>query len=413
MEQAQTNSIARQRTPLLALVGSSAVSEIGSTLTFIALPWFVLQSTGSAARTGLTGFAVAVPGFFVGIFGGTLVDRLGYRRSSIVADLVSGIGLALVPALYFTVGLPFVVLMALVFVGSMLAIPGVTSRRSMLPELASQAGTRLERVNSAFESIQHLGLLLGPPAAGLLIAWRGAPTALWVDAATFVFSAIVVGLFVPTPTATAEPVATERSPYRDQVVEGWRFLLRDSLLRDMAITVAIFNGLTAPVFAVALPVFVNEKYGNATVLGLMASVFAVGALAGIAAYGAVGHRLPRQVIWYAGYLLMPGFYWVLATQTSLPALLAVLAFTGFATAPLNPLMTTIRHERIPTAMRGRVFATYSAITQLVSPLGIVLGGFAIATMGFHVTVVVLAVTVQVATIAMLFVPSLRKMGAAK
>ena len=394
----------RNRLPLLALLGASTISEIGSTLTFIALPWFVLVTTGSAARTGLTGFSVAVPGFLVGIFGGTLVDRLGYRRSSVTADIVSGIGLGLVPTLYFTVGLPFPVLMALVFVGSMLAIPGITSRRSMLPELAELAGVRLERVNAGFESVQHLALLLGPPLAGILIVWLGATTVLWIDAASFALSALFVWTFVPAFKAQTE--STERPSYFTQLAEGVRFLLRDTLLRDMAIVVAIFNGLGAPIFAVALPVFAKREFGSATALGLMASGFAVGALSGVTVYGAIGHRLSRRAVWYVAYLLMPGFYWVLAVHATLPALLVVLAIMGFATAPLNPLMVTIRHERIPIEMRGRVFSTYSAITQLVSPIGIVLGGFAIAAIGFHMTVLVLAITVQFAALALFFVPSL-------
>ncbi len=411
MEQVQTESIVRRRAPLLALLAANTVSEIGSMLTLIALPWFVLQTTGSAARTGLTGFSVAIPGFLVGIFGGTVVDRLGYRRSSVVADVVSAIGLGLVPTLYYTVGLPFGVLMALVFVGSMLAIPGLTARRSMLPELAELAGTRLERVNAAFESIQHLALLLGPPLAGLLIAWQGATKVLWIDAGTFLFSAIAVGTLVPLFALTSESETEERPSYRTQLTEGLRFLKADSLLRDMAIVVGIFNGLGAPAFAVAMPVFAKVEYGSATILGLMASAFGVGALGGVAIYGTIGHRLPRRMVWYVGYLAMPCIYWMLAVHPSLPILLAVLAFMGSLTAPLNPMMTTIRHERIPTKMRGRVFATFSAITQLVSPIGIVLGGFAISTFGFHPTVLALAIIVQVGSFGVLLVPSLRRMDA--
>jgi MFS family permease len=399
--------IAKRRVPVLALLGAAAVSEIGSALTLIALPWFVLQTTGSAALTGLTGFSVAVPGFFVGIFGGTVVDRLGYRHSSVVADVVSGIGLGMVPTLYYTVGLPFVLLMALVFVGSMMAVPGITARRSMLPELAEQAGIRLERVNAGFESVQHLALLLGPPLAGLLIAFLGATTVLWIDAATFAVSACAVWLFIPELQTRTEP--TERPRYRTQLMEGLRFLWHDSLLRDMAITLAHFNGLEAPIFAVVLPVFAATVLDSATGLGLIVSAFAIGALAGVTVYGAVGHRLSRRTIWFVGYLLSPAFYWVLAIQPAFPIMLAVFVLMGFVTGPINPLMVTIRHERIPPPMRGRVFSTYSAISQLVSPLGIVLGGFAIAAVGFRPTVVALAIAVQLLAIAMFFIPSLMKM----
>jgi MFS family permease len=399
----------RGRLPMLAIVGANAVSEFGSALTLIALPWFVLQTTGSAARTGLTGFAVAVPGFFVGIFGGTIVDRLGYRRSSVMADIVSGIGLGLVPTLYYTVGLPFVVLMALVFVGSMLAIPGITARRSMLPELAELAGVRLERINAAFESVQHLALLLGPPLAGLLIAWLGPSTVLWIDAATFVFSAAAIGLIVPDLQSRAREEATARSGYRAQLAEGIRFLIGDSLLRDMAITLGLFNGLEAPIFAVILPVFAKEMLGSATSLGLIVSAFAVGALAGVSLYGTIGHRLSRRTVWFTAYLLSPLFYWALAIHPAFPILLGVFAVLGIVSGPINPLMVTIRHERIPPPMRGRVFSTYSAIAQVVSPLGIVLGGFAVAGFGFHPTVIALAIGVQILSFVMFLFPSLRRM----
>ena len=78
------------RLPIFALLVANTISLIGSTLTMIALPWFVLQTTGSAAMTGLAGFFVMLPGFVAGIFGGRLVDRLGYKRVSMIADLVSG-----------------------------------------------------------------------------------------------------------------------------------------------------------------------------------------------------------------------------------------------------------------------------------------------------------------------------------
>ena len=124
------------RLPILALLAANIISLVGSMLTKIALPWFVLETTGSAAQTGLTGFFVALPAFAAGVFGGTLVDRLGFKRTSIIADLISGFGLILIPLLYRTIGLEFWQLLALVFVGALLEVPGLTARRSMLPGLS-------------------------------------------------------------------------------------------------------------------------------------------------------------------------------------------------------------------------------------------------------------------------------------
>src|SRR5690242_19408119 len=97
----------RSRLPLAALFSANLISQTGSMLTFVAIPWFVLQTTGSATKAGLTGFFEALPYFAAGFFGGAVVDRLGFKRTSVLADLANGATVAAVPLLYFTIGLSF------------------------------------------------------------------------------------------------------------------------------------------------------------------------------------------------------------------------------------------------------------------------------------------------------------------
>ena len=78
-------------------------------------------------------------------FGGGIVDRLGFRRTSILADVASGVTTAAIPLLYVTVGIELWQVMALVFLGALFDAPGTTARRSLLPDLAVLSGTRLER----------------------------------------------------------------------------------------------------------------------------------------------------------------------------------------------------------------------------------------------------------------------------
>ena len=104
----QTSSPPRKNPlPLCALFTANAVSLIGNVFSMVAIPWFVLQTTGSAAQTGITGFFAVMPAVLAGFLGGTLIDRLGYKRASIISDLASGVTTALIPLLYFTVGLEF------------------------------------------------------------------------------------------------------------------------------------------------------------------------------------------------------------------------------------------------------------------------------------------------------------------
>src|ERR671921_16482 len=96
-----------RRTPILALLGANAVSETGNVLAFVAIPWFVLQTTGSAARTGLTGAAFLLAAVVAGVVGGPGVDRAGFKRTSIVADLSGAVTVALIPLLSYTSRLAF------------------------------------------------------------------------------------------------------------------------------------------------------------------------------------------------------------------------------------------------------------------------------------------------------------------
>ncbi len=70
------------RTPIFALLAAEAVSQVGNMMTVVAGPWFVLQTTGSAAKTGLVGAALVLGSVVPAVVGGPLVDRLGFKRPS-------------------------------------------------------------------------------------------------------------------------------------------------------------------------------------------------------------------------------------------------------------------------------------------------------------------------------------------
>src|SRR6186997_3336381 len=135
------------RRPLVTLLGANAISMSGNVAANVAIPWFVLQTTGSATKTGVTAFAALLPVVLSGFFGGALVDRLGYRRMSIVGDLASAVSVAAIPILNSTVGLEFWQLVVLVFLGGLLDAPGGTARASLLPDVAERAGWTLERAS--------------------------------------------------------------------------------------------------------------------------------------------------------------------------------------------------------------------------------------------------------------------------
>jgi MFS family permease len=87
----------RTRLPLSAFFLGSVISYVGDTLTLLAIPWFVLQTTGSVTQTGITAFFSVVPMVLSAFFGSALVDRWGYKRTSVIGDLASGLTVVLIP----------------------------------------------------------------------------------------------------------------------------------------------------------------------------------------------------------------------------------------------------------------------------------------------------------------------------
>lgn len=206
--------------PLLALMAADTISRLGSSLTAVAIPWFVLVTTGSVARTGAVVFAGGVgvvPALF---FGGAVVDRLAYRRASISADLAAAVVVAAIPLLYHTTGLPLALLIPLVLLEALLNTPAQVARYSALPEFAERAGWRFGRANAIFDASLTLAALLGPVLAGLLIALVGAGNVLWLDAASFGASAL---LLTRVP-ATLLPPAAPAEHYLRRVVGALRFV---------------------------------------------------------------------------------------------------------------------------------------------------------------------------------------------
>src|SRR5579875_1942813 len=166
----------RRRAPFIALYLADAGSMLGNALSELAIPWFVLATTGSAAKTGLTALAGLLPLIPAGLFAGVFVDRLGLRRASLMADLASLVSVGLIPLLYRLDSLPFWLLWVLVFAGASLDVPGATARAALLPDLAEMAGLNLERANSIHEVIESGAGLVGPIVAGVLIGMVGAGT---------------------------------------------------------------------------------------------------------------------------------------------------------------------------------------------------------------------------------------------
>lgn len=394
---------ARGRAPLLALFAANAVSLTGNVAALVAIPWFVLQTTGSATKTGITAFAGLLPVVLSGLFGGALVDRLGYRRTSIVADVASALAVAAIPLLHSTVGLEFWQLVVLVFLGGVLDAPGGTARAALLPDVATGAGWSFERATGATAVVERFARLAGAPLAGVLIAATGATNVLWIDAASFLVSAALVAVGVPRPAVEREP---RKTSYRRELREGYAFLRADRTLAVLVFIVSLTNLFDA-VAMIALPVLAHDIYESALSLGLMTAAGGAGSVLGALAFAAIGHRLSRRAVFTWGFIFVTLSFPVAAFFPPLAVLLVAKTISGLASGPLNPVIDTVFMERVPAGMRGRVFGVTQAAAWVAIPLGVLVAGAVIEAIGLRATLLLSGAAYLTITIAARFSTALR------
>lgn len=398
---------------LRALLAVQVASRIGNVVTTVSVPFAVLARGGSATDVGIAAFMATVPIVLGGPLGGALVERVGFVRSSIGSDLVSGVTLLAMPVLAWTVGLPFWALLALVFVSGLFDMPGESARRVLLPGLATEAGVSLERAVGHFEASARLSVLIGAPVGGVLVAVLGPMPALACTALAFGAAALLTALFVRPAAvpagAAAEPGPPSRGYWRD-IAEGFRFCARDPFFRLIIALVLVTNLLDAARSTTLLPLYADERLGGAQALGFMTGTFGGAAFLGSLVFGYVAHRVPRRITFVVCFVLAGGPSLVApALGLGLPWVLGAAAVSGLAAGALNPILGAVELERIPEHMRARVFGLLGAGSWAGIPLGGLLAGVVADGIGVSATFGVVAAVYTAVTLAPLLGGSWRLM----
>ena len=399
------------RRPMYAVLTAEGISQVGNMMTIVAGPWFVLQTTGSAAKTGLVGAALAL-GLLVPVLGGPFVDRVGFRRGTVLADLVSAATVASIPTLHLAGLLEYWHIVVLVFILTSINSLGDTAKLALVPALARLAQMPPERVNARDRAIARLGSVLGPFLAGALIAGIGAANVLFVDAGTFCVSALLMAVGVPHTVDTREhcPVQGSGRRYISELADGLRFVRSKTFLLWMILVATIGNLFDQPLMTVVAPVYAKEIYGSPASFGALVGSFGAGAFAGSLLFGIVGRTWPRRRTFLTSYVVGAGLiYGTLALSPPLALAIIAAIAAGLAFGPVNPIFATVTQENTPSHLLGRVFGALTAIAQAAFPIGAAMAGFAVQRAGLIPTIVGMGVVYVVLTIGMFFNPALRGM----
>ena len=402
---------APRRTPLVGGLVAEGVSFVGTRISMIAIPWFVLSTTGSATQTGLVAAAEITPLVVLKALGGPLLDRVGPRRVTLACDLLSAFVVTAIPVLHGLGMLGLPTLLVLVAVAGALRGPGDAGKATMTPEIARVAGWSLERVSGLAAAVERTSSMGGAALAGLLVATVGAADALYVDAASFGVSFVVFGL---ATAGLGRPVPADDgarpTTYVTELRQGWDFLRTEPVLIAICAMVAVTNLVDQAYSAVLAPVWAKDSGAGVAVLGTLFAVMSGASVVGALAAARWGETLPRLRTYVIAFLVCgaPRFV-VMALDSPLWAVFAITVVAGVASGFLNPILGAVIMERIPAPLLGRVSSLNTAICWSLMPLGGLLGGLAVTGLGLSPALLIAGAAYFVTTMAPTRVPSFRGM----
>jgi len=378
-------------------------------MSFLAISWFVLVTTGSAATAGLVTLAEMLPYVLVQALGGPLVDRLGPWRTSVLTDLGAALAMGLVPVCHAAQILSLPLLLAAVAMAGTFRGAGDVARSVLLPRVSRHAELALERASGLFDGVGRLAGLLGAPLAGVLITVSSAPAVLAVDAGSFLLSALIVAVCVRPDLAEGLPPRSG-TPYLAELREGLDHLRRDRLLLGIAAMIVATNLLDQAYASVLLPVWVRQSLGSPMALGTISGCFGIGAVAGNALMAWLAPRLPRRLPFAISFLVcgVPRFL-VLAAGSALTPVLGIALLSGLGAGGINPALGAVEYERVPAHLQARVLGALKALAWAGIPFGGLLGGGLTEAFGLSAALVACGAVYFLATLVPFVFPVWRQM----
>lgn len=291
----------RRYSPLATLFAATFLFRIGNAVAALALPWFVLSHTKSAAWAGATAASSVIATIIGAWVGGGLVDRFGRAPVALISGVVGGVAMASIPLLDAVGALSNTGLIACVVLGAAFDAPGMAAQDSELPKLGHVAGLSVERVSSLKAVIGNVAILGGPALGGAAIGLLGAAPTLGLTAFCSVLAGLLGAWVLPARAARTMTTTATLS-----MRAGVAFLWSEPLLRPLFGIVMIFVGIVGANGSVIMPALFVDAGRQVAELGLFSSMMGAGGLLGIAIHASVGARISAQKLAGGGILWLCG-----------------------------------------------------------------------------------------------------------
>lgn len=353
----------------LWLTGGS-ISLLGDQFYLVALPWLVLQQTGSAVAMGTVLMAGSIPRALLMLIGGAVTDRVSARKIMMVTATARTICVAVIGVLVWLGVLRMFELYALAVAFGVADAFAAPAQSAYLPSLVERE--QLVAASSVSQSAVQLTTIAGPVPAGFVIKALGVAWAFFVDALSFLF---IIGALWKLPDPPKSPAP--RKAVLHSIAEGVAYVGRDVPLRSLMLLATIMNFCIAGPVSIGLAYLTKTKFGSPAVYGIVISAVAAGSLLGALLAGVWKIRKCGVLI-----LLVSAVLGVCLGSIGLMArvwtIASVLFVMGAAAGIANVRIGAWVMQRIDVSVRGRVGSVLMLCSFGIIPISFAVAGFLVA-----------------------------------
>ncbi|HKE67163.1 MAG TPA: MFS transporter [Micromonosporaceae bacterium] len=374
MSGSKQRSLLRDRHFATLFVGET-VSELGSTITFLAFPLIAIGLHASTFAVGAIAAATNAAWLFVALPAGAWVDRVRRRPVLIACDLVSAALLASVPVAWALHVLTVLQLGIVGFATGAVTVVFEVAYPAFLPSLISKE--RLVDGNGLMEAGLNGARIAGPSLGGVLVQTVGGPVTLLVDTASFLVAAAGLSTIRVTEPHKSKRDRGPRSSMRADIAAGLRYVLGSPPLRTLVGAVAVGNFVFGGYGAVVLVFFARQLGLAAGVIGVVVALGGVGGIIGSLVSGPIANRIGNaRLMWLSTLVVTPVLLLVPLGDKGPRLALSVAGvfLTNGALVAFNVCVRAALQRTAPAEILGRVTASIRVFSRGALPLGALVGG---------------------------------------
>jgi MFS family permease len=339
-------------------------SSIGTWLAFVALVVDVYDRTGDANWVSALLIADFLPIVLVGILLGPLIDRLPRRNILVAADVLRAGVFCVLP--FATSAAQIVGLALIVGVATSLFRPAVFAG---LPNLVPDHD--LGHANGILQSAENFAWAVGALAGGALVAASGPDAAYWLNAGTFVVSALFI---LGIRQSLEERLRSPSAGHRRDLVEGLRMVTRSRGLLTILVAWSIVT-LGQAIGNVSEIVLAKEEFdagdfGYGVLVATAAIGLTIGSLAGGDLIRGYGIRAP----YVAGVALLAVGFAAAAVSPNVWVAAVFVLVSGLGNGAVVVCNAVLVQRSAPDRLRGRAFTVVMSIGYAFFGLGMIVAG---------------------------------------